>query len=108
MRESSRNKETGTNEIELAGVLDLETLAIIFSLDRLDHLVESFKSVVVITDHRNIVWLLAQKNIRRVRWALRLSMYHNLTFCYQKGSTMLTSDCLSRLVTIQHEAESPR
>ena len=67
-----------TNDLELSGVRDLETLAITFALDQVDYLVESCVKVVVLTDHRNIIWLLKQKAVRRVRWALKLSMYTNV------------------------------
>ena len=102
--EKFRNTDFAEGDLEYTGAMDLETLGIVFALDTLDYLLESFREVIVLTDHKNIVWLLAQKNIRRVRWALRLSAYHNLSFLFQRGSNMLTSDCLSRLVNLNEEA----
>ena len=69
--EKFRNTDFAEGDLEYTGAMDLETLGIVFALDTLDYLLESFREVIVLTDHKNIVWLLAQKNIRRVRWALR-------------------------------------
>ena len=57
--EKFRNTDFAEGDLEYTGAMDLETLGIVFALDTLDYLLESFREVIVLTDHNNIVWLLA-------------------------------------------------
>ena len=75
---------------------DLEVLAIISTLEHYRPVIGG-QHLRLITDHKNLKWLLDQKNPsgRLGRWVLRLSEF-DFELAYRKGSRMKVADCLSR------------
>ena len=75
---------------------DLEVLAIISTLEHYRPVIDG-QRLRLITDHKNLKWLLDQKNPsgRLGRWVLRLSEF-DFELEYRKGSRMQVADCLSR------------
>ena len=75
---------------------DLEVLAIISTLEHYRPIVDG-QRLKLITDHKNLKWLLDQKNPsgRLGRWVLRLSEF-DFELEYRQGSRMHIADCLSR------------
>ena len=75
---------------------DLEVLAIISTLEHYRPVVDG-QRLRLITDHKNLKWLLDQKNRsgRLGRWVLRLSEF-DFELEYRQGSRMQIADCLSR------------
>ena len=75
---------------------DLKVLAIISTLEHYRPIVDG-QRLKLITDHKNLKWLLNQKNPsgRLGRWVLRLSEF-DFELEYRQGSRMQIADCLSR------------
>ena len=71
-----------------------EAYAILWGLERTDGFVRG-RQVKVITDHKNLQWLLNEKNGKLARWSLRLAEY-DISIEYRKGSENLIADFLSR------------
>ena len=71
-------------------------LAIISTLEHYRPVIDG-QRLRLITDHKNLKWLLDQKNPsgRLGRWVLRLSEF-DFELEYRKGSRMQVADCLSR------------
>lgn len=77
-------------------ITELECLAIVDTLDKFYHYFHGTKFTIH-TDHASLVWLKSIKNLRGrlFRWSLKLSMF-DYTVEYQKGSTNIEADMLSR------------
>ena len=75
---------------------DLEVLAIIATLEHYRPVIDG-QRLKVISDHKNLKWLMDQKNPsgRLGRWVLRLSEF-DFELEYRKGARMQIADCLSR------------
>jgi hypothetical protein len=82
---------------------DLEVLAIIATLEHYRPVIDG-QRLKVISDHKNLKWLMDQKNPsgRLGRWVLRLSEF-DFELQYRKGARMQIADCLSR--NSQRESE---
>ena len=78
----------------------IETLAILYVLEELNHLLEGAEKVTVRTDHRNILWLKNYKKPtgRLLRWAIKLSqVMEGVNLEFIKGEANTTADAMSRL-----------
>jgi hypothetical protein len=78
----------------------IETLAIIYVLEELSHLLEGAEHVTVRTDHRNILWLkqYSKPTGRLLRWAIKLSQVtEGVNIEFIKGERNFAADAMSRL-----------
>ena len=77
-------------------------MAIVDALDKFYHYLHGHKFVIH-TDHAALTWLKSVKNLRGrlFRWSLKLSMF-DYEIKYQKGSTNIEADMLSRQPVVQH------
>jgi hypothetical protein len=74
-------------------VTDLEALAIVRSLAKFGPLIRD--TIIIITDHVNLLYLTASKSARVRRWAAFIAQYP-CTFVYSPGATNVVADHLSR------------
>ena len=73
-----------------------EAYAIIWGLETADQFVRG-RSVDVVTDHKNLTFMMTKKRGKVARWKSRLCEYH-VNIIYRCGKENTVADCLSRMV----------
>lgn len=91
--------------------IELETLAIVFALARLDQYVFGHKDVTVQTDHKSLIPIFKKpifKASRRIQsMLLSLQRYSGMKLVWRPGSEQITADLLSRDSHMEEPSASP-
>ena len=77
---------------------ELESLAVIWAVEKFRHYLLGGKGFTIITDHYALKWLKSQEiKGRRGRWIIKLQEYEPYEIEYKEGKKHINADAMSRL-----------
>ena len=79
-------------------VTELESLAMVWAVEKFRHYLLGGKGFTIITDHYALKWLQSQKINKRVaRWKIKLQEYEPYEIEYKEGKKHTNADAMSRM-----------
>jgi len=97
---------------------ELEIAGIVWTIQKLRHLIECVGATKIFTDHKPAADILASKqlktsssvrmNLRLIRASQFVSQYPNVKIVHRPGKDHVNADALSRLVRLRTKHEDPR
>jgi len=97
---------------------ELEIAGIVWTVQKLRHLIEGFAPTKIFTDHNAAADILSSRtlkttssvrmNLRLIRASQFISQYPNIRIVHRPGKDHVNADALSRLVQLRTKHENPR